>query len=83
MPEITIPPSKRLTLINAIIAHWQGYNIRLGGTAATEFKVKGTRTVAELITLRDAYSTTLTALEGARNARQTAAGVRDETAKPQ
>ena len=42
MPDLTVTPSKRLTLINAIIAHWQGYNVRLGGTAATEFKVKGT-----------------------------------------
>lgn len=78
MPVINVPPSKRLVLINAVIAHWQGYNVRLGGTAATEFKVKGTRTVAELITLRDAYSATLTTLEGARNTRQTAAGVRDD-----
>lgn len=78
MPKITVPPSKRLILINAFIAHWQGYNVRLCGTAATEFKVKATRTVAELITLRDAYSATLTTLEGARNARQTATGLRDD-----
>ena len=78
MPDLTVTPSKRLTLINAVIAHWQGYNVRLGGTPATEFKVKGIRVVAELITLRDAYSATLTVLEGARNVRQTAAGVRDD-----
>jgi len=60
MPDNAVTPSKRLALINAMIAHWQGYNVRLGGTAATEFKVRGTRAVAELITLRDAYSATLT-----------------------
>jgi len=48
-----------LALINAMIAHWKGYNVRLGGTAATEFKVRGTRAVAELITGNEKGSTTI------------------------
>ena len=70
-------PDSYIPTTNEVIAHWNQVNIALGGTAATDLKLSGNYAVANLVTDRTALQAANDAVESARNAFETAYGLRD------
>lgn len=75
MPRI--PFQQVLAISQQIIAHWQQVNIALGGTPATDLKLSGAYTIANLTTDRTALQNQYDTVMAAVNALSTSAGTRD------
>ena len=72
-----LSPTQYIPIINAFIGHWAQVNLALGGTAATDLKLKGAYTLANLTADRDALQTRVTDVQSKSNTRQDAASARD------
>jgi len=70
-------PDSVIPATNEFIAHWNQVNIALGGTPITELKLSGNYAVTNLTTDRNALQVANDAIEAARNALETAYGLRD------
>jgi hypothetical protein len=72
-----MPPADYIPLINTIIGNWQQVNIALGGTPATELKLKGNYAIANLTADRDALQVRLSDVQTKLNLREDAAANRE------
>ena len=72
-----VSPTQYIPLINSILGHWAQVNLALGGAPATDLKLKGAYTLANLATDRDALQLKVTDCQAKLNARQDAASARD------
>ena len=75
MPSLN--PADYIPTVNTIIGNWQQVNIALGGTPATDLKLKGNYTLANLTADRDALQLKVTDVQSKTNLREDAASNRD------
>jgi len=71
-------PGSYIPTMDEFDSHWDEVNIALGGTPATDLKLKGGYTRAEFQVLRTTLQATVTLISGKENARQLAADDRDQ-----
>ena len=72
-----VNPTQYIPLINTILGHWAQVNLALGGTTATDLKLKANYTLANLTTDRDALQLKVTDCQNKLNTRQDNASARD------